>query len=110
MATTSKQLGQLRPADTNAASIYSPAASTDAAGLSLKVCNVTATDATCQVFHDDDGSTFAEGSALYFNVNVPAKSTLTLGVGSMDDDAGSIGVQTGTANSLNFTLYGTEIT
>lgn len=110
MATTSKQLGQLRPADTNAASIYSPAASTDAVGLSLKVCNTTGTDATCRVFHDDDGTTYDETTALFYDVNAPANQTLTLGIGSMDNDAGNIAVRSSTSSALTFTLYGTEMT
>jgi len=105
------QLGQLRPADTNAASLYSPAASTTWIGKNLVICNTTGTAATARVFHDEDGTTYDETTALYWDLSVAANSTTSLqGFLSGSNASGNIGVRTGTANALTFTLYGAEIT
>ena len=105
-----KQLGQLRPGTTSAVSIYSPPASTTWVVKNLVVCNTTASSATFRVFHDEDGTTYDETTALFYDVPINANETLTftsLMAGS--NTAGNVAVRTDTASALNFTLYGMEI-
>ena len=112
MANTFKQLGQLRPANTTAASIYSPASSTETIVKSIIICNTSGVDATCRVFHDDDGTTYDETTALQWDVTVTAdSSSLTVEVNlCMNNSSGNLAVRSGTANALTFTVYGMEQT
>ena len=106
-----KQLGQLRPANTTAASLYSPAANLTGIAKNLVVANTTAILATFRVFVDDDGTTFDETTALFFDVPLLGNTTVLIDMYSaMDDPAGNFAVRTDTANALTFTLFGAEIT
>ena len=112
---TGKQLGQLRPADTNAASLYSPAAGVIAEIEALYVCNQTSGALTFRVFHDNDGTTYDETTALYFDVSVAANITKrvpddgNLGVW-MDKSTGNFAVRSSANDGFTFTLYGIEHT
>ena len=106
-----KQLGQLRPADTNAASLYSPAASTTAVIKSIVICNQTGTAATFRIFVDDNGTTYDPTTAHYFDVSLAANATTQIDTyWAMNDATGNLAVRTGTASALTFTAYGVEIT
>jgi hypothetical protein len=106
----SRQLGQLRPADTTAASIYSPLQGVRTNIRTIVIANTTASQASYRIFHDDNGTTYDETTALYFDRNIPANNTDILNdldIG-MDDPDGNIGVRTNTSNALTFTIYGQE--
>lgn len=106
-----KQLGQLRPANTTAASLYSPGANVTGIAKNLIVCNLTAIEATFRVFVDDDGTTFDETTALFFDVPLLGNTTVLIDMyAAMNNPAGNLAVQTGTASALNFTLFGAELT
>lgn len=110
MAFQEKQLGQLAPADTNAASIYSPTSGTTIV-KSIIIANVTVTAATFRIFLDDDGTTYAVGTALFYDVAIDAKSTIQLdGFYPMNNTSGNLAVRSGTADALTFTVFGAEIT
>ena len=110
MAIQEKQLGQLRPADTVAASLYSPPASTTAIIKSIVVSNTTGSAATFRIFLDEDGTTYDESTAHFFDVNIGANTTVIVDTyWAMDTDAGNLAVRSGTSNALTFTAYGAEI-
>lgn len=110
MATiTGKQLAQARPANTTAVSLYSPAANVDARLTQIVICNTTAVAATFRLFHDDNGTTYDESTALYWDISVSGNDSVTLGLAAyMADDTGNFAIRTGTASALTFTLYGLE--
>ena len=104
------QLGQLRPADTTAASLYSPASSTQALIKNIMIANTSAAAATFRLFHDDNGTTYDETTALAWDVSLGVGEIFTLdSVILMNDSTGNLAVRTGTANALTFTAYGAEI-
>jgi len=105
-----RQLGQLRPANTTAASVYSPVAGQKTEIKSIFVCNQTGNTPTFQIFHDEDGTTYDETTALYFNVAMAANTTTKLDDIHiwMHNSAGNIGVRTSANNELTFTVYGIE--
>ncbi len=107
MALRGKQLGQLRPADTTAASLFSPDTNQQAEIVWLVVCNTTGTAADYSVFLDNNGTTYDETTAHYFAKSLAANDTLNIEVHwLMDDPTGNLGVKTGTNNALTFTAYG----
>ncbi len=106
-----KQLGQTRPADTNAASLYSPAASTTAIIYTIMVCNTSGSATTYRVFCDDDGTTYDETSALVWDAAISANTSQIIEIKvSMNDASGNLAVRSGAANALTFTAFGVEIT
>ena len=111
MAIQETQLGQLRPANTTAASIYSPAAATTAIAKNLVVCNTSAAAAKFRFFQDLNGTTYDETTALFWDVELLVGETLQIDMYAPADDAtGNFAVRTDTASALTFTLSGVEIT
>lgn len=110
MATLQKQLGQARPSDTNAASIYSPPARTFGIVRNVVICNNTGSAATYRIFHDADGTTYDQSTALAYDVSLSANTTTILEVyWPASQSAGNFAVRSGTGNALSFTFYGDEI-
>ena len=111
MAFQEKQLGQHRINSTTATSLYSPGASTTAIIKSVVVCNQTASAATFRLFIDDDGTTYDQTSALYYDVSIAGNTTIQIDTyWPMNDANGNLATRTGTANAITFTAFGVEIT
>ena len=109
--TVDKQLGQARPGVPGTpVTIYNPAAGVETRVSSLVIANTTGSSAKYRVFHDDNGSTFDQTTALYYDVALDANRTIILAPRiDMADDTGNIGVDSDVASALTFTLYGTEV-
>jgi len=107
----SKQLGQLRPSDNTAASLYSPATGVRAIVDTIMVVNTTDAAVKYRIFHDDNGTTYNEVTTILgFDISFVARGVdilrdLNLG---MFDSTGNLAVRTDTGNALNFTAYGRE--
>lgn len=110
MAFQEKQLGQLAPANTTAASIYSPPdASTTGIIKTIVICNTTATSAKFRIFFDDNGTSYVAGTALFYDVPIEANSTVEIDTFlAMSDNTGNLAVRTDTADALTFTVFGAE--
>jgi hypothetical protein len=110
MAFQEKQLGQARPANTTAVSIYSPGASVTGIVKNIVVCNTSGASATMRLFLDDDGTTYDETTALFWDVQLDADSSLQLdGHWGMNDSSGNLAVRTDTNDALTFTVHGVEV-
>lgn len=105
-----KQLAQSRPANTAAVSLYSPADGVHTTVKKVFVCNVTAADAIYDLYHDDDGTTYDETTALYFGRTVTANMTheLELNIDMANPD-GNLAVRSDVTSAVNFSAYGEEI-
>ena len=102
-------LAQSRPANTSAATAFTASVRTEI--TSVVICNTTGSAATFSLYHDDDGTTFDQTTALVYAAAISANTTIT--VGAEGDGAGihltpggSIGVQSGTSSALTFSIYG----
>lgn len=111
MAIASKQLGQARPADANAVSIYSPGAGVSTRIGSIAICNNTGSVAKFRIFLDDDGTDYDESTALYYDFSLAGNTTLMLNDLAlfMNNSAGNLAVRTDTADALTFTVFGIEL-
>lgn len=103
------QLAQSRPSGTSAVSAFTATLATEI--TRIVIANTTGSAANASVFHDDDGSTFDQTTALLYAVSIPANSTTMIesggaGSGITVKPSGQIGIQTGTGNALTFTIYG----
>jgi hypothetical protein len=106
-----QQLGQARPANTTAVSIYSPASGINAVLKTIVIANTTGSSASYRIFHDDDGTTYDQSTALFYDVTIPANTSDVIELsGGMNDSDGNFAVRTDTNNALTFTLYGSETT
>ncbi len=110
-----KQLGQSRPANTTAVSIYSPGSNIETRVHVVIVCNTTSSAATYRICHDEDGTTYDETTALMFDVSLGGNKTDIVSFGEHDtggiwmkNASGNLAVRTGTGNAINFTVYGEE--
>ncbi len=109
MAHVLKQLGQSRPANTTAVSIYSPGASTETVIHNIVVSNTSASSAAYRICVDDNGTTYDETTAMFWDVSLGANSTdiLELKI-CMNNSTGNLSVRTDTASALTFTVNGEE--
>lgn len=108
---TEKQLGQQRPpTGGTAVSLYSPPASTIGVIKSIQICNTSGAAATFRIFVDDDGTTYDETTAQFYDIQVAGGEAITLNVyWPMNNVAGNIAVESDTNNAFTFTAYGLEI-
>lgn len=102
-----QQLGQLRPSDTTAASIYSPDAGEAIKIFEIVVCNTTTNNETFRIFHDEDGTTYDQTTAQFYNAPIAANSTVIIETNWwMRNDSGNLAVRTSTGSALTFTVSG----
>lgn len=109
MHASGQQLAQTRPNPTSAQSAYTAVLHTEI--TKIIICNTTGSAANASLFHDDDGSTFDQTTALIYAKSVPANDFIVVelagpGGGLQVAPDGEIGIQTGTADALTFTIYG----
>lgn len=103
------QLGQSRPGNTTAASLYSPADGVQTKIVSITVCNTTASGAAFRLFHDEDGTTYDQTTALWYDAAIAANTTVELEIVIfMVGPDGNLAIRTDTADALTFTVYGEE--
>lgn len=106
-----KQLGQVRENSTDAVSVYSPGADVTAVIKSIIICNTTGNDETFRVFLDDDGTTYDQSTALFYDVPIEANTTVELdSYIPMNNENGNLAYRASTANSITITVSGSEIT
>ena len=103
-----KILGQAAPADTNNADLYTVPAATEAIVSSIAIANVTATDATYQIYIRDGGAAAADSNALVKDATATANSTTTIGIGITLSATDVLTVQSGTGSAFTFHAFGTE--
>jgi hypothetical protein len=110
MAFGYKILGQAAPANTSNADLYTVGSGKEAVVSSIAVANVTATDATYNIFIRAAGTTAADANKLVGGATAGANSTTTIGIGITVAATDVITVQSGTANAISFHAFGTEVT
>ena len=115
MPIVSRQLGQIRPNDLNAISIFTPIDFRPNAIIeTIIVCNTSVTGAKFSIFHDDNGAIFDETTALFFEEQSAGRETriilfsngLAIQGKTSSGPAGNLAVQTSIANAFTFTVYG----
>ena len=100
------QLAQSRPTDTTATSILAPSSGTTYGISTLIICNTTGSDATYRIFHDNDGTTYDETTALFYDQTIRNNTTVGLDLALILKDGGNLAVRSGTGSALTFTVYG----
>ena len=110
MAFQEKQLGQHRINSTTATSLYSPGAGVTAIIKSITIANTSGATAAFRLFIDDNGTTFDESTALYWDVDIATKTTVQIDMfWPMNVSTGNLATRTSVANAITFTAFGVEI-
>lgn len=107
-----KQLGQSRPGSTTAVSAYSPSSDIVSAQiLTVVIANTTGSAAAYRLFHDEDGTTYDQTTALAYDVSLAANSKEVINFDGlfMANSSGNFAVRTDTNDALTFTIYGREV-
>lgn len=106
-----KQLGQARENSTDAVSVYSPATNVTGIIKTITISNTSGVDATFRLFQDDDGTTYDENTALFWDIPLLANTVAQInGFYPMNNSAGNFAYSSSVANALTITLGGAEIT
>ena len=107
-----KQLFQARENSTNAVSVYSPAADTNTVVKHLRVVNTSGGNADLTLYHDDDGTTYDESTAIEWQTTLATGETFEIDNTfiALNNSSGNLAYKSSVANALTITGWGTEIT
>lgn len=107
-----KQLAQSRPGDTNNVSLYSPSTAVLLTEItSIWICNTTANTPRFRIFLDDNGTTYDQTTALWYDTLMTPNGVFIRDVEIyMNNSDGNLAVRTDTASEITFTVFGLEIT
>jgi uncharacterized protein (UPF0303 family) len=109
MATTYKVLGQAAPANTSNADLYTVPSATQAVVSTLHVANTTAADATFSIYVRIAGAAAANSNAIAKDVTLAANSLFSATQGITLAATDVITIQSGTADALTFSMFGSEV-
>lgn len=106
-----RQLGQVRPANTNNTVLYSPRADIIGVVTCIIVVNTNAGTLLFRLFHDTDGTTYDQSTALAWDENVAFNTMriLTFDGGIAIPEGGNLACRSSVANDITFTAYGYEL-
>lgn len=108
MSARGSQLAQVRPSGTSASAAFTATIPTEV--TRIFITNTTGSAAAFSLYHDDDGTTFDQTTALFFGVSVTANTTTEFqcdpGAGIQMRAGGALAVQTDTGSALTFSIYG----
>jgi hypothetical protein len=103
-------LAQARPGVTSATTAITATMRTEI--KKIVVCNVGGGAGAYSIYHDDDGTTYDQTTALFYSKSLAANTTDIInaedyGGGISVSAGGAIGIQSATASAMTFTFYGT---
>lgn len=105
-----KQLGQLRPGNDTAATLYSPGDNTTAIITNIWVCETAGNTPTYRIFVDDNGTTYDQTTAIAYDLALTANQSKRIPCYiAMNNSSGNLAVRTSAANEITFTCFGMEI-
>ena len=111
MSIQEQELGQARESTTNAVSVYSPSASETGIIKSIVLCNNTGSAITFSIFKDNDGTTYDQTTAHFYDAPLGANSTIMIDTyWPMNNSSGNLAYSTSAGSSLTITVYGAVIT
>lgn len=103
------RLNVIRPGDTAATLAFTAAIDTEV--TRVFVCNTSGAGRTFRLFHGEDGDSFDEENALFWDVAVPSNTTVEVfadspNSGIMMKATDILGVRSDSADGLTFSIYG----
>ena len=108
MADTLKILGQVAPADTNNADLYTVPEGAQTTVSSLVACNLTGNPPTFRVAVRPLGATVASEHFIYYDKAMAANDSRFIIIGITLSDTDVVTVRSSAADEIAFTLFGVE--
>ena len=108
MAVSYKVLGQLEPAATTEATLYTVPSATEAVCSTLSVCNKGTADATFRIRIKINNAADDDKQFVFYDYGVAIKDTRTFTIG-MTLGAGDVVVAYASTADVTFQLFGSEI-
>tara|TARA_R110001583_G_scaffold73359_2_gene204227 strand:- start:357 stop:689 length:333 start_codon:yes stop_codon:yes gene_type:complete len=108
MADTLKVLGQVAPADTNNADLYTVPEDTQTTVSSLVACNLTGNTPNFRVAVRPLGATVANENYIYYGKALAANDSVFVIIGITLQDGDVITVRSSAADEIAFSLFGVE--
>jgi len=105
MAIDYTQLAQARENSTSAVSVYQSNVG-ETVQVFLKIANVSAGAADVSVYHDQNGTTYDQSTALVYALELTPGELLELDHIFVNNPSGHIAYQSSVANALTITVYG----
>jgi hypothetical protein len=106
---TWKQMGQLRPANTTAASLFSPTRGYEYRIDVIYVCETAGATPTYRIFFDDNGTTYDQTTAIAYDLALTANQSKRVeGPFYMNDESGNLAVRTSAGSQITFTAFGDQ--
>lgn len=98
------QLAQSRPADTNPVSVLTGVTCLLA---NVFIANTSGSEATFRIFHDNDGTTYDETTAIMYDITIRAGNSVSIPFPVMMNNlSGNLAIRSSVGNALTFTFYG----
>ena len=105
MAIDYTQLAQARENSTSAVSIYQSATG-ETVQIFIKIANVSSSVASARVFHDQNGTTYDQSTALVYDFKLRPGDILEIDHIFVNNPSGHIAYRSSVANALTATVYG----
>lgn len=99
------QLAQFRAANTSPLSIYSSGVS-ETAQVFCKFANVSGGAALLRVFHDHNGSTYDQSTAICYDLKLLPGEIFELDHVFLNNPSGNLAYRTSVASAITATVYG----
>lgn len=99
------QLAQARENSINAVSVYSGVLDSEIQCF-ISVCNTTSGNVNLRLFHDKDGTTYDESTALIWDIVIGPGEVFDRLKVFMNSNTGNIAYRSSVANALTITIYG----
>lgn len=102
------QLAQIRPS-ASASTAFTATLRTEV--MQIVVCNVSGSPSAFSIYHDDDGTTYDQTTALFWSAPIDANQTVSIiadatGSGITMKRGASLGVKPSVNQALTFSIYG----
>ena len=108
MADTLKVLGQVAPADTNNADLYTVPENTQTTVSSLVACNLTGNTPNFRVAVRPLGASVENEHYIYYGKVMAANDSIFIIIGITLSDGDVITVRSSAADEISFSLFGVE--
>lgn len=109
MATTYKILGQVSPADTNNADLYTVGSGKQGVSSTLVITNVNAAAASASIWIRKAGAAASNANCLLNAGSIPVNDLKGLTIGITLGATDVVTVKSSVANALTFHLFGSEV-
>lgn len=105
-----KVLGQVDAANTNLITLYTVPSSAQTIVSTIVVCNRASSNLAYNIAVSPNGAAIANAQYIAFNGVIPSLDTIAMTLGLTLGNNDVVRVQATAANSISFSVYGTEIT